>query len=1074
MGKFSISRPVTVTMLTIFYVALGIGSYMFLTRDLFPNINKPALKIITEFEGASSKDIEEQITKKIEEQLGSVKGVLNMKSYSGEEKSEIILEFGFGTNLDFASIDIREKLDQIQSQLPDDSKSPLIERFDPGAQAIIIASVSTENKELEKNLREELEESVKILLERIPGVASVQLSGGNLYEIRIEVDSAKLKAYKVSLRDIEKALKVENVSMRGGRLSRAHTEFLVRTVGKLNSIESLKDTVIRSGEGIIYLKDVLSYKRRNKRILRDDKGNFQLSIGKIYKQRDTKARLKTSLQVEPVENIQISIFKKPGTNTLKIAKNIKAILINYEKKEKQDKKNINVVITYDQSIYISQSLDNIKTSAVQGIILAVIILIIFLRNIESTIIIAVSMPISVVAAFALFPSVSMGLNLFSMAGLTLAVGMVVDNAIVVIEAIFANLKTEKRLDKAIIVSITEVGPPVFSSTLTTLAVFVPILFVKGLVGQIFRDLSYTIVFTLIFSLIVAFTFIPMLIYRFVGSSTKSLKLLNVMLDKFMGMLFNGFGKLFLKLYDTMMKGIMSTWITRFIVILSVAALFVLSLLNMPASELLPETPEANVALNVGLPSSLNLKTSNKIARNIEQVLYKDKNLKSEILQFTSRISTKELNFLIKLKKADPFVIALIRKKIRRVPDIKAFTLTSVSPLKTILSSEKGDIGIKISGQDLIKLNSICRSIVRILKRDSKISKYLTDIRNSMGEGKKEKIIRVNKNNASDLKISTENIAKNVEMSLSGKKVTNMTLSGEKRQLDVILSLELKTLKDSDLRSLPLKNRDGKTVNLGDVAKIEDDVSPALILREERERVAIISANIKKSAYKAGITLGIISNLLLNKTKTGLLDKKIRIPLGYSIKLIGTSETMQKSFSSLIFALVAAIVLVYMVMASQFESLLHPFAIMFSIPLSIIGAFAGLLILDINLSITAFIGLIMLAGIVVNNAIILIDYINILRARGYDRDEAILFAGQSRMRPIFMTTLTTVLGMLPMALGIGAGAALYQPLAIVVIGGLSFATFLTLVFIPTIYCFFDDVKELIDFIAFKVSMLFERS
>ena len=581
-------------------------------------------------------------------------------------------------------------------------------------------------------------------------------------------------------------------------------------------------------------------------------------------------------------------------------------------------------------------------------------------------------------------------------------------------------------------------------------------------GQIFYDLSYTIIFALTFSLLVAFTFIPMLIFQFMGSSFPLIAFFNKIIDKIVTSLLGWFGDIFLLLYGLLLRGVLYTWVTRFLLILAVIALFLFSLLVMPPAELLPEIPEPNISIKIGLPAGLNLGAADKIAKTVEKFLGEDELLKPNIARFTSRVSTKDLLFFIELKEPSDKVMTRIRERIAGMAaDIRDFNVTTVSPLKTILAGEGGDIGIRVSGYDLAKISQICKDITDALKKNDSVAPYLTDVQNSMGEGIPELLINVDKVKASDLQVSTEDIAKNIEMAVSGKKVTDVTLEGKENEGQMDVRLALSKIKKSDLGNLQIK----PSVSLSKVADIVDDKGPAVIIRDERERIGIVSANIKKG----GMALGDITNMLSNQDKKGVLDQ-FKLEPGYKISLVGTSEAMKKSSDSLLFAMIAAVILVYMVMAGQFESLLHPLAIMFSIPLSVIGAFIGLFLCGINLSVTAYIGIIMLAGIVVNNAIILVDYTNILRARGHDRNEAIIIAGETRLRPIFMTTLTTVLGMLPMAFE----QTLYQPLALVVIFGLTFSTFLTLVFIPAIYCFFDDVKELLDFILFKISMLFSKA
>lgn len=1040
MGKLAITRPVTITMFTLFYVVVGIAAYLTIPRELFPKISSPSLKVVTQYHGASAGDIEEQITKKLEERLAGVKGVTRMNSSSGEEKSEIFLEFDFDTDLDFAAIEVREKLDQVEGELPEEAEDTLIERWDASAQPVLVANVTTAHS-VAIDLRRHLERTVRVQLERIPGVASVQLHGGDRHEVRLEIDRDKLKEYHLSLQEIEAAFARENVNLRSGRVADSHTEFLVRTVGKMASLKDIEDIVIARNPAPICLKNVLKKRAAG-------------ALTVTARPQETIARLHTQDSARSQESVQILLLKKTASDTVAICEEAREILDRYLASERKSIADLAVTVTSDQSRYIEQSLDNIKESAVYGIVLAVVVLLVFLRSLESTVIIALSMPISVIAAFSLFYGIEMGLNLFSMAGLTLAVGMVVDNAIVVIESVFNNRSALKRLDRAILFSLTEVGPPVVASTLTTLAVFIPLLFVKGFIGQIFRDLSWTIIFTLSFSLLVAFTLIPMLLYRLLDLSLRPLKWVNGALDFAILGLFGRIARAFLAGYDLLMKFILRRWNRRLGIIVATGCAFALSLFAIPPSELMPDISTTELALKVVCPVELNLREKDAISREVEHILAQ----RPEVEYFATTVSARELKFAISLDRTAPDFPSELRREIRKIPDIQNVSVGAVSPLDAIFESGSKDIAIEISGPDLAELEKVCARVKEAL---GGVRDYLTDIEDSVSGKKRELVIQVVKKEAADRAISTAAIAQNVATAIGGKKVCEISLPDWGR-----IDVELRLDSGKGVEDIPLKGV--VSFPLKDVAKIHEVEGPGSILREERGRVAMVWANIRGESDAA---LGTVVELLSNGERTGVLDM-LELPQGYKIRLVGGSEAMEKSFTSLVFALLAAVVFIYMIMAAQFESLLHPFAIMFSLPLAGIGAFFSLYLMDLNLSTPAFIGLILLAGIVVNNAIILIDYTNILRARGHDRDEAILAAGKTRMRPICMTTATTVVGMLPMALAAGEGAV-YRPLAVVVIGGLTLSTLLTLVFIPTIYCFFDDIREFVDFAFLKIALLWSR-
>ncbi|ODS33629.1 MAG: acriflavin resistance protein [Candidatus Scalindua rubra] len=1043
MGNFAVNKPVAVSMLILLLVLLGALAWKMLPRDLFPDISKPVLGVVTKYEGASSQEIEETITRKLEEKLGTAKGVKAMQSFSGNEKSEIVLEFGWGTKMDIAVMDVREKLDQVKDDLPDDADSPLISRDVGASQAVVVLNVSARHKALESELREKVDSSVKLRLERIDGVAAVLLSGGDQYEVKVYIDQNRLKEFGITNEDVRVALERENISQRGGRLAEGRTDYLVRTVGKYTSIDDISKTVVSNrGEKPIYLRDVA------------------YSIRRMPKKKTDIARMKSPDVDKSSLCIELAVFKKPGGNTVKISeaigKGVEVLKVEYPE--------LDIVISYDQAIYINNSLKMVMSNGKQGLILAIIILLVFLRSAQSTIVVALSMPVSVIAAFILFKAKGMGVNIFSLAGLTLAVGMTVDNAIVVIEAIFVNLSYDKRVRKAIIAALKEVGAPVFSSTLTTLAVFLPIVFVPGLGGQIFKDLSYTIIFTLIFSLLVAFTLIPMLASKLLGSTFIGFRLVNsgltLLLDKifFIGW----FGGKVLYIYDKIIKFVIDKWYTRLALIFSVGFIFFLSLKLMPGSELFPPTSQKEYEILVETPTGFTLEKTDSIVNKIEGILNSEERIRRYSVTFLPG-NARIIVVFDSGENADVAAMKIRNKISNSVPDI-SLKISSISPLQAITGGGEGDIQIKVSGEGLGELRNISNKAMAKLSDVD----WIVNLSSSVGEGYPEIHVTADRLKASDVGLTMKEIADTLEIAIGGQKATDVEMSEGTHEIRLSArSEDLASIRD--INAIPVKTAYGTFVRVGEVCNVESKKGPVTIIREERQRVAVINVDVDK---QSSLGLGDMINVLKNGEESGVLDD-IELPVGYDLRLGGSTQAMQESFKYLIYALAFAILLVYMVMAAQFESLLHPLTILFSVPLSLIGAIIGLKIYDFNLSLTAFIGIIMLAGIVVNNAIILIDFVNLLRARGRDRNDAIIEAGKLRLRPIFMTTLTTVLGMFPMALGIGEGGELYQPLAVVVIGGLSVSTLLTLVFIPIMYCFFDDIQDLFGFIRFKISTMFSR-
>jgi len=659
---------------------------------------------------------------------------------------------------------------------------------------------------------------------------------------------------------------------------------------------------------------------------------------------------------------------------------------------------------------------------------------------------------------------------------------VVDNAIVVIEAIYSHLSHERRVKKAVQDALKEVGPAVTASTLTTLAVFLPIIFVPGLAGQVFRDLSLTVIFTLIFSLLVAFTLIPMLIYKILGTELFVFKLLNLLL-KPVELVVAPIGKGLGGVYRTVITPLSAKASLRLLLIVAVVIGFVASLGLQPPTEFFPETAQENYRIVIVPPAGQTLSETNRAVTEVETKVGKVAHVKS----FSTRVAPDEAVVLVKLESAThgPAVMREFRQVLKLTPGIREYEVSSVSPLDALEAGEKGDVVVKIGGADLDVLADLAGKVEDAIRAVPGVGA----LANSVGEGGREFHVVIRRTEAGERGLTVRDIADQVEAALAGREATKVSLAerldgyvvrlpgGVRREgvslsgeRSIVLSLPIGEVRSEEqLKSLGIQTPAGDKVALRSVADVVVRRGPTQIIREERQRIVHVSVE-----KEADVALGTLIGSLSNAGGTGRLDRdRFALPDGYELSLGGSGKEMQESFRYLKYALAMAILLVYMVMASQFESLLHPFVIMFSVPISLIGAFLALYLGKANLSLTGFIGIIMLAGIVVNNAIILIDYINILRARGMNRGDAVVQAGMTRLRPIFMTTLTTVLGMAPMALGLGAGAELYRPLALVVIGGLLFSTVLTLVFIPAVYCVLDDFADLLGLIRFRIAALFGK-
>ena len=1059
--SFFVHRPIATMMILLIFLFFGTLSLFKIPIDLFPNVSHPHLSIVTKYENASAEEIEKNITKPLEDELSFLKNLSYVSSVSEEGASHIHLTFQWGTHMDFAALEAREKIDVVKSKLPEDAEDPLVERHNPNAQPVLMVNLLGHETQKEEELRSVADGKLKPSLERILGVAQVKVFGGAEKIIEVALNPHQLKAHHLSTQQIIDALKSSNVSSRGGTLREGKMDLLIKTSAKFNSTQDILDTIItKRNQAPIYLKQLATVQSA-------------LKIKKDY----------AFLNGKP--SVTLAIYKEPSGNTLSISKQFNSL-----KKSLEEETHITFVSTYDQANYIQNSIAMVQSNALQGALLTILVLFIFLKSFATTFIIVVSIPFSIICSFFLLYLNGVTLNIFSLAGIALAIGMVVDASIVILENIFEHLKTEERPKNAAINATLEVAGAVIASTLTTLAVFIPILFVKGPIGLIFKDLSLSIIYGLIFSMIVSFSFIPMIAAQLLKQpSAEGLK---EKIDRWRDIVLQGLWILdriyhlgtkmaqsyekvlrrftltpkelykkaleqtqagekkieelelsVEKQYERTLKDAIQSWKSRASVIGVVFGIFFISLFFIPKTEFLPEALQAHYEVTLTYPAGTSLETTLESCKKIDTFMRSLPHISSIHLKAIAGQGT----FLIQFsnpKKAQKR-LAHIRATLEKIPDTY-FTVTALSPLSSITSGlETRSLDLKLKGPDMKVLQKKGKLLAEALKKINGVqSTYL-----SYEASKPEIEIKVDRDKASDVGLSSEHIADNLKNQLYGVKATTLTSQGT--EWPIMVKSKTGTLDTyQKLGDLLIPSPLGIHVPLQTIATFEEHFAPSALPREEKERTLTILATLDPKVSPQTV----LQNLPNLDLGSATLPKNTSLQMGPQIKLF------QKSFWDMKVALMVAIVLIYMVMAAQFESLMHPFTILFSVPLSLIGVTASLLLMGKFLSISAYIGIIILAGITVNNAIVLIDYINILRRRGVDREEAIMIAGKRRLRPILMTSLTTILGMVPMALGIGSGTELYQPLAIVMVGGMISSTFLTLLFIPTIYCFFDDIGDIL--------------
>jgi len=1047
---FSTRRPVTVLVFFIAAVVFGLVAFRDLAVDLLPEITYPSLTVRTEFEGTAPSEVESLITKPVENAVGVVNNVVRVVSSSRSDTSEVTLEFGWGANMDMAALDVRERLDLVV--LPDDAERPVLLRYDPSLDPIMRLGLYGDEDLI--RLRLIGEQEIKRLIERVEGVAAVLVSGGLEEEIHIELDERRIANLGLTANQVVARLAAENVNLTGGRLQDGQTEYLVRTINEFERPSDMRHIVIDSTRRDIRLEDVAT-------------------ISRGHKEREVISR------IDGREAVEIAIYKEGGTNTVTVADAVSERVATLDERLERLGEGLELQLITDQSRYIRQSVSEVLSTAFIGGSLAILVLMLFLRDLKATVIIGVSIPVSVVATFFLMFVSGISLNIMSLGGITLGIGLLVDNSIVVLEAI--QRKREGGLDvvSAAREGAGEVGQAVIASTMTTVCVFVPIVFVEGIAGQLFGDQAMTVTFSLTVSLIVALTLIPMLASREFGRAPRddvpdherskiaravihALTFIGTWIARLVKWTAKGLvyvllailfipSKLFHIVYGAITTGypkIQAGVLKRpFSVISATILMFaaVLMLVGELGSELVPELVQGEFFVNTELPPGTHLELNERRLALLEReaigiegvtsvyTVVGSSNeqggtageLRENIGQLTMTVATPS-----SLEKEDA-LMEMFRPSLEASGDLLyRFGRPSYFSFKT-------PIEVEIRG---FNLSLLTRLADELMARMGELE-GLVDIKSSTEGGNPELQIRFDRDRLASLGYSVNEVASLVRSKVLGDVATDITR--EDRTIDIRLRSQ-ERFRDSaaDLANLNIAQAGTTPIPLSSVASVIETEGPAEIRRSDGERVAVITANL------VGRDLASASTAI-----EGELNE-MTFPMGFDWRMGGQQQEMETSFASMQFAILLAVFMVYLVMASQFESLLHPFVILFSVPFSLIGVLVTLYLLNVTVSVVVLIGVIMLAGIVVNNAIILVDTTNRLRREGMTKVLALAEAGKLRLRPILMTTSTTVLGLLPMALGLGEGSELRAPMAITVIGGLLVSTVLTLLIIPAVYSVVD--------------------
>jgi HAE1 family hydrophobic/amphiphilic exporter-1 len=1009
-------------MLSAVIVLLGAISLSKLPVDLMPEFTQPTISINTNYPNVGPLEIEELITRPIEQSVSAVAGITRVDSNSREGGSNVRLNFNWGTNLDAAADDVRSRLDRVRGRLPEEADPPTIFKADSNAQAIMQVGVEGDFDPV--TLRELAENDLSPRLERAPGVAAVTINGGLRRQIHIDLSKEKITALNLSVDRVVQALRQENQNLPLGQIDQGDSTYLVRSQGQFGSIDDIANLVVLTREGVpVYLRDVADVKDST-----EDRRQF--------------------LRINGRPGVRMSINKQSGENTVSVAQGIRAEVARINR----DVPGVKLTVLDDSSVFIERAIDNVKEHALIGGILVVLIIFAFLRDFRSTLIVCTSIPVSVIGTFALLYFGGFTLNTMTFGGLALGIGMIVDAAIVVLENTHRHLHMGKDRMTAAIDGSEEVWSAILASTLTHIAVFVPLLFLSGISSILFTQLSFVVMFSLSMSLFVAVTIVPVLCSRWLHLPQEQ-KAHTGPLGRFYRA-----SEAFLENVDERYRRTIHWALAhRPTVIGSAAALVALAALLYPrvGTELLPQTDEGQVNINAELPLGTRMELTEAAMLRLEEMVKQSVPEATTILVngggggggFGGGGNTNRGTIQVKLVPRDQRTRTSdeIAQEMRRRLSGLAGVIVRANPgggnfqLNQILNGgNDARLTLEIRGHDLDDARRVQQQAITLMQDTQGIA----DVRVGADQGRPELAIRVDRPKAAMLGLTVNGVAQTIQTNVAGTTAAQFRQRGNEYPIVVRLREEDRG-QVVDIGDVLVNTPSGQVVPARNLLAVDRETGPVQIDRKNMERIVKVNAEPEVALSEA------VTNV---QARLG----QIRVPPEFSIGFGSEVEEQAKSFNQLKIVLILAVLLVYAVMASQYESLRDPFIIMFSIPTASIGVVGGLLLTRTSFSMQAYIGVIMLAGIVVSNAILLVDYINTLRRRdGMELREAVEIGGRTRLRPVLMTSIATMLGLVPMAIGLGDGGELQAPLARVVIGGLLASTIVTLVLVPAVYTLFEE-------------------
>lgn len=1013
----SISRPITTILVFVALIVIGLYSLTQLPVDLYPEVELPFVGVVTTYQGASASDIETNLTRPLEDVLNSVSNLKEIYSSSSDGLSVIFINFEYGTNLDEASNDIRSSLSLIEKFLPDDAERPVIMKFNSSMMPIVFFAITAE--ESYQGLEKILDEKIVNPLNRIEGVGSVNLSGVPGRKVYIDIDPRKMEAYNLTVEQIGNILRAENLNMPAGYIEMGQTDYPLRIQGEFPESDIIRNIVVSSYEGSnVYLKDVAAV-------------------------RDTIRETRMDTRINGLPGMTLFIQKQSGANTVKITKEVEKTLESLKQNLPPD---VKIEKLFDSATFIKDSINNLSETLLYAAIFVILVVLFFLGRWRATLVIIVTIPISLVVAFIYLFLTGESINIISLTSLSIAIGMVVDDAIVVLENITRHVERGSRPREAAIYATNEVWLAVIVTTLTVVAVFFPLTFVSGLTGVLFKQLGMLVTITIVTSMAAAITLTPTM-------SALLLKWYPIRTDApwytYDGSIRKGLDR-FDSFYEKTLRWALYH---KRIVVLASFLVFAgaMSLFLFIDTEFFPEADQSSLRVTVELQTGTRvdetLKTTDKIDDIIAATIPEVRMLSTSTgvddeAGFSSLFGaggTHVISYTISLvpveerQRSASEIAEAFRLELARIPEIIDFTIS----LQEGIGSFGGNkIDVEVYGYNIASTNIVAEELAERIKN----MKGAKDVTISRDKSKPELQIILDQEKMIANGLNTATVSTMVRNRVGGMTATRLRQSGE--EYDVIVRFDEKSRSTlTDIENIGITNPAGQIIRLGEISDIKEYWSPPSIERKRRERIVTVSF----TPYKRSLTD------LQREINTAISE--ISAPSDVMVQISGAIEDQRESFRDIGFLIVVSLILVYLVMASQFESLKMPFIIMFSIPFAFSGVAIALFVTGTTLSVISAIGAVMLIGIVVKNAIVLVDFINLTRDRGNELYEAIAISGRSRLRPVIMTTATTVLGMLPLSLSSGSGSELWSPMGIAVIGGLLFSTLVTMFLVPVVYAIF---------------------